>query len=281
MNALNRLHFLICFLAGSLSINAFAFSREEMKCQSIFGDSANDPLAVTYTVQEAKKALVELVDEASYAFTARTYAELERLAEAHDEFREAAQTNPEITRLEAIALWFYTVDAYRYLNQPLRLGAALQPRVAIFGSLVRSALRKCPRFVGTVIRFQRLDKETARKLEKGRQIQFRSFLSTSARKDFKPQSLQHLHAEEKIYTLKIKAKHRAHSISAISEVSLEREVLFDAGTTFRVVEKTGSTITLEEVDHDPSKKTIYDTSTSGTALTTDGIDKKKSAGGML
>jgi len=279
-----KFRLLLKILTASFVFSLFtpsAFASHPSKCENLFSDENTDPLSVKFTREEAKRALVELVDEASYLYanTTKTFPQLERLAKEHEQFDEAYELNPSITKFEAIALWFYTVDAYRYLNQPLRLGMPLDRRVAIFGSLVRSALRKCPPHKGTLTRFQRIPRNLFLKMKPGKTVLFKSFLSTSAKKDFDQSALFHLQgAESDTYMLILNAKRNAYDIHSASEVPAEKEVLFDAGSYFRITKVSGKKIYLEELEVGSYTEVITDKTKPDEILKTDGIDREKVKG---
>jgi len=167
-----------------------------------------------------------------------------KLKEKHRQF-------PNILKEEYIATIAYTDDGYKDLNYNLRLGLK-SDEMNIFKNILNDALDAMDSYIGTVYRATSLNKGQFEKylnaMKNNEPILEKAFTSTTTDHE----RINEFMDNEKIelnMEFVIKSKN-GKDISKISIYEKEKEVLFKAGTKFKVISinQYTRTIELEEVD---------------------------------
>jgi len=135
---------------------------------------------------------------------------------------------------EAMAVQLYSESHYASLNEQLRQGAMNEKNYE-FKLALSSALQKMPIHAGTVKRGASLSAQAFGLYKPGMIIEERGFMSTSTNKPFIGN--YQFHVESKT----------GRNIKKLSSHSSENEVLFPAGTHFKVTKIEGTTIHMEEM----------------------------------
>jgi len=130
-----------------------------------------------------------------------------------------------LTKLEAAAISSYTSDDYKVINPELRKSNPSKAVIA-YATMINAALEKLPEFVGVVKRGVKLPGSVLQTFYVGNVIEFKSFTSTT--------SFMELSSFEYGHRLIIHSKH-GRDVEKLSNRNEESEVLFKAGTKFRVI----------------------------------------------
>jgi len=133
--------------------------------------------------------------------------------------------NLKLGKLEALSIYSYSTDDYKTINPELR---KVQPsgEALAYSAMVNASLDKLPPFVGLAKRGANLPDSELDKMVVGNIVEFAAF--TSATADL---SLKNF---EKRHRMMIRSK-KGRDISNLSANPQEREVLFKAGSKFKVI----------------------------------------------
>ncbi len=201
---------------------------------------------VEYSMSEAEQALLSLLKEAT-GHNLRTMDQIWAQPDIRAVMGRARRELPNVTALEALAVWMYTEAGYRIVNRPLRAGLPLNRQQQIFASLISSAVRKSPVVTTEVLRKATIPHELKEAYQQGRIVRYKSFLST-AQLYVSTGAMSHLKDQTDIVTFHIQPKGSAHAIENMSQQPIETEAVFLPGSTFKIKEINGLEIYLEEVD---------------------------------
>lgn len=162
-----------------------------------------------------------------------TRAELSEALERRDEdfakiTRVLPKSRPRVSTKLKNAVQYYSIY-YDEINRPLREGAVPEGEaLQAYESLSSADFGKLHRVVGTVFRSTRLPEAALRRLERTRQFEDPAYMSAS----IQPRSAQAYDTSGGVFMV-IRSK-SARYIAPLSELPMEEEVLFPAGTRFRV-----------------------------------------------
>ena len=132
---------------------------------------------------------------------------------------------------EVMGIYSYTTnDIYKKLNATLRRGkVADKKKYGPMVEIINSGLKKLPKFVGQVVRFEK--KKSVNSWGEGKVKTFKAYTSSSKKKGF---------CWSGNVKLKIKSK-TGRFIGMMSRYKNEQEVLFLPGTKFKVTKRTKAT----------------------------------------
>lgn len=133
----------------------------------------------------------------------------------------------------------YTGEGYRRVNSQLRSGV-VDDEVYEYSTRMHRTLKKLLDHHGVTYRGADLTPDQAEKYTKGKIVIETAFTSTSTNKE----SAKYAISSHKFI---IVGKH-GKNLASVSKYPHEKEVLFDKNTGFRVRERDGNTIYLEEVE---------------------------------
>lgn len=140
---------------------------------------------------------------------------------------------------EILAIKWYTGNNYNWINGALRSGGPEAEKVRPFQRMLDSALDKLRSFEGEVKRGTTLPPQIAEQHSEGKIVDYSAFTSTSLAKGFGGS-----------HQFVIKSK-KGKYVGSHSTVYSEHEVLFKAGTKFKILSKetidTTTKIVMEEV----------------------------------
>ena len=159
--------------------------------------------------------------------------------------------NYDLTEDQISAVSEYTGGYYGEINSALREGRKLTSKQKVYFDALMSALDKFPTFEGKVMHFAMLPREVVNTYKVGAVVEHKGFTSTTM--DLNNPKFRH-----RPQHILVVAKKNGKRIDMFSSFGNEREVLFKAGTRFRVLESKSSTrdifsedIVLEEIVEDP------------------------------
>lgn len=138
--------------------------------------------------------------------------------------------------VEAAQVIAYSGAYYREVNKQLRAGVMTEEQFK-FAKSLNDALGKMPPYVGVTRRGTTLSNHEISLYKPGMIVEERGFMSSSKGTGFSGDVRFEIHGKT------------GRDIQKLSSHPGEAEVLFRAGTRFRVKSKVGTTITLEEVDY--------------------------------
>ncbi len=130
-----------------------------------------------------------------------------------------------LSESQAVALWAYTDDLYKPLNQALRDGTANKQMLAVRDEL-NAALDKMPKYKGIVYRGTELSKKQIDVIIKKKLFNDKAFISAT--------NLKMQRFDGNVYFEVISQNGR--DISKLSKFSSEAEVLFKAASDFEIVD---------------------------------------------
>lgn len=134
-----------------------------------------------------------------------------------------------LSRIEAVAIYSYSTEDYKAINPKLRADPSPFEAITTYKVFLNSSLSKLPSYIGQVKRGIKLSASEIAQMQPGQVIEFSAF--TSATSDLG------LNRFENTHRLIIQSK-TGKDISWLSANPSEREVLFMAGTRFRVLSIT-------------------------------------------
>lgn len=143
-----------------------------------------------------------------------------------------------LTIAEMYAIYDYTSSGYRQLNEKLRSGGEVPEKYRVYKEVLNSALAKLKPFEGEVKRgVSKLPFEVFKQHAVGEVISYEAFTSSSTGNGFG--------ASQRFI---IQSK-RGRYVDPISSVEGEKEVIFPAGTKFKVLNvEPGNSLKSEEID---------------------------------
>lgn len=148
-------------------------------------------------------------------------------------FDEALTDISKIKIVESFAITLYTDFTYKKVNPPLRQG--LPPEgLETFYKAMCSGLTKLPVFKGRVYRIVELSRDEQEFYENNDEVLERAFMSTSASKDARRAFQNNTNKNYNTYFY-IQSK-TGRMITHLSVWKEEQEVLFPAGTSFKVLD---------------------------------------------
>lgn len=139
-----------------------------------------------------------------------------------------------ITVYEAASITHYSNGGYRSLNKALRAGVMTEAQYNATKDL-NEALSKLPPYQGTTRRGTSMPSSEFAKYKPGMVVEERGFTSTSTVKGFSGEHVFEVHGKT------------GRLIESLSYHTQEKEVLFRAGSRFKVVSNDGKTVVLEEM----------------------------------
>lgn len=154
-----------------------------------------------------------------------------------DNFIKAGKAPQGMTTGELATIRAYTGNAYGTINNQLRLGQ-MDPHVWENTKALNSALKKVERYPDTLYRRTDLDPNIWNKYQVGKIVEERGFTSTSKVEDA---------WEYGNYRFVITKNKSGANIQPYAQEEHEGEVLFPAGTRFKILKREGATVTMEEV----------------------------------
>ena len=154
---------------------------------------------------------------------------------------KAAGLEGKMTPIEAAQVIAYSGSSYREVNQQLRAGVMTEKQY-MFAEALNSALSKMPNHVGVTRRGTTLSPQQLAQYKPGMIVNEAGFMSSSKSNPFGGNTHFEIHGKT------------GKDIQKLSNYHGEAEVLFRAGTKFRVKEKTGNKIVLEEMTFGRTEK---------------------------
>ncbi|MBC7372244.1 MAG: hypothetical protein H7326_11800 [Bdellovibrionaceae bacterium] len=139
-----------------------------------------------------------------------------------------------LTDSELFAIYFYTMNGYRRLNESLR-SPGLDSETNELIRLTSNGLFKLKKYEGIVHRGENVRADRLERMKVGNEIDFPTFTSTSKAEGFMKSNKLNMHSKEGRY------------IAPLSDIRSEEEVLFMPNSRFRVTEVKGTEIMLEQV----------------------------------
>jgi hypothetical protein len=137
-----------------------------------------------------------------------------------------------LTRLEGLALFNYGTEAYKSIN-PALWSATPSPHALAYRDFMNQALDKLPPFAGTVKRGVRLTTKDLDGMTVGKEIVFRAFTSCTA-----DMNLDEFESDDRL----IIHSRNGRDISQLTSHPNEREVLFKAGSRYKVLRRTENVV---------------------------------------
>lgn len=138
-----------------------------------------------------------------------------------------------------LAVYSYTSTLYQTLNKALRRGWKLEGHEIESMRNISQALAACDKYDGVVQRFINIEPLEAEEFNetyaKGNIVQAVQFISTTHDTEKKVYTIGLLDPDNLIYRLFIKSKTGA-PIEGISLYAYQKQILFDVGTKFKVVD---------------------------------------------
>jgi phage-related protein (TIGR01555 family) len=157
------------------------------------------------------------------------------IANAAKKLKTLGKAYEKMTPGDAAQVMAYSGSYYREVNNQLRAGIMTEEQYKFAASL-NKALDTMPTYEGTTRRGATLSKEQVAMYKPGMIIEERGFTSTSTASGFGGNT-----------RFEVKGK-TGRDISKLSHYPGEAEVLFKAGTRFKVISNVDNKITLEEVN---------------------------------
>lgn len=211
------------FLAAPTFVSFFTFIRdkaalEALRTQLGLSDTNLSPQ------KNAQRDLIELLSVDKSGFEIAT---IRRALELYaDGFLPQEIWDFGLTKIEAAALYLYTTEDYQELNPELRQPSP-RPEALSYAAMINRALSRLPKFRGLVKRGLSLPEDQLPLYREGSEISLPSFTSATADLMFG--------AFERKHRFLIESQ-CGRDVSSFSSNPGEREVLFAAGSKFRVLE---------------------------------------------